>query len=410
MDPLRNGRAMKWRSLCNRFARDQQGTIAIIGALVLPAVVGMLAIGAEASMWRARQVRLTTVTDAIAYSSALLKKDGVSFDIIRQRAFAHAALAGFVPGEIDVDLSTDEAGKINVRLVERQQRYFSLIFGSEEIHISKRAVAEATAGSSACLVALNRTGPALSFGGNGHVRLRDCAAASNSGAANSIYRFGSASLEMECLIAVGGIQGISSGHVACQQLQTDVAPIPDPLAFVAAPKVTDFCSSSHTGGKKDGTTIYTPGRCASLDFTGNVKLEPGTYVFNSDVKINAGANITGEGVTLVFENKATLSINGNAQISLSPPKSGPLKDILLFGRDSEGLTHNGTADVALNGILYFPAGTVKVNGDASNVATCTRIVAGNIEYKGSSLFDSTCVGGGDGRTDLIVNQTAAVTD
>lgn len=398
------------RGLIRRFAGNRDGTIAIIGALVLPAAVGMMAIGVEASMWRARQVKLTTVTDAVAYSSALLRKDGVGLDTVRQRARAQAILAGFPADTVTVDVDFDAAGKTNVRISEKQQRYFSLVFGNADIDIAKSAVAEATAGSSACLVALNQTGPALSFGGNGQVRLRNCVAASNSRATNSIYRFGSASLDMECLVTVGGIQGVNPDQTACEAEQTGIAPIADPLAFVATPQVSGTCSATVSGARKNSVKTFSPGRCSASDFSGTVRLKPGTYVFSSDLKLNSGTEVTGDGVTLVFEKNASLSINGHARVELTAPKTGPLKDILLFGRDSDGFTHNGTADVALSGIIYFPSSDVKINGNATSVASCTRIIGGSIAYKGSSFFDSTCVGGGEGQSDLVVNRSAWITD
>lgn len=395
--------------LFRRFAGDREGTIAILGALVLPAAVGIMAIGVEASMWRARQVKLTTVTDAVVYSSALLRREGVGLDTVRQRARAQAVLAGFPADTVTVEVDFDATGETRVRISEKQQRYFSLFFGDKDIDIAKSAVAKASAGSSACLVALDPTGPALSFGGNGNVRLRNCVAASNWRATNSIYRYGSATLEMDCLVAVGDIQGVSANQMACEAGQTGVAPFADPLASVATPQATGTCSHTVSGTKKDIVRTYSPGRCSTSDFDGNIKLEPGTYVFSSDLKLNAGTTLTGDGVTLVFEKNASLSINGHARVELTAPQDGPLKDILLFGRESGGFTHNGTADVALSGIIYFPSTEVKINGDATAVATCTRIIGGSISYKGSGHFDSTCVGGGEGKSDLVVNQSTLIT-
>ena len=55
-----------------------------------------------------------------------------------------------------------------------------------------------------------------------------------------------------------------------------------------------------------------------------------------DLTVNGGAKMTGTGVTIIFTsstgaNYPTASINGGAVISLTPPTTGPLTGVVMFG-------------------------------------------------------------------------------
>lgn len=391
-----------------RYLQNQKASLGIVAALFLPVMIGMIALGAEASAWRMKQVKLSQTADAIAFTAALQKRDGFPDDEILRRGHLQAYEAGLPRETLDVSISFREDGSAAVVLTEEQDRYFSRMFFKDSLFIGKSAAAKASQGSSGCLIALNAFGSAIQFDGSTSVRLKNCVAASNSASEQSIERMGSATIDILCLMAVGKINGFAPADTECEKNLTGIAPLRDPLEKLAEPLANEACYLAKRGRGQTEPDTYAPGWCEPADLKGDIILSPGVYVFDQDVHLSGGS-VKGTDITLVFRNGAGFRLNGNASLDLAAPKSGPLKDILIFGRSAGDFRHNGTSDIALSGIIYFPHSLVEMNGNSSDFATCMRIIGRDISFRGSSTFDSTCVGGGPGKDDLIVNSFAKVT-
>ncbi|TJV12931.1 MAG: hypothetical protein E5Y07_33535, partial [Mesorhizobium sp.] len=50
-----------------------------------------------------------------------------------------------------------------------------------------------------------------------------------------------------------------------------------------------------------------------------------------DFKVNANANISGDGVTIYVAGASRVSMNGNATVTLSAPTSGTYSGVLMYG-------------------------------------------------------------------------------
>jgi hypothetical protein len=78
------------------------------------------------------------------------------------------------------------------------------------------------------------------------------------------------------------------------------------------------------------------------------------YIDGGGLSVNGGATITGSGVTLVFTKKTgnswpTVTINGNATVNLTPPKSGPTAGIVIFGdRNMPAAIHSNSMAIGLS--------------------------------------------------------------
>jgi hypothetical protein len=104
-------------------------------------------------------------------------------------------------------------------------------------------------------------------------------------------------------------------------------------------------------------------------------------------------------VTLVFTSQnrngfATASINGNATIDLTPPKTGGTAGIVIFGdrRMPTGTVFkfNGGATQYLGGAIYVPQGAVNFSGGASTGTSCTQLIADTVTFTGNSNFALNC--------------------
>jgi hypothetical protein len=103
--------------------------------------------------------------------------------------------------------------------------------------------------------------------------------------------------------------------------------------------------------------------------------------------------VSGSGVTIYLTGGARVRMNGNAEVNLSAPTSGPYAGILFYGdRTVTGLTNefNGTAASGLTGALYFPSQAVSYLGNFSGQGGCTQVVARTIVWSGSTSVAMDC--------------------
>jgi len=131
-----------------------------------------------------------------------------------------------------------------------------------------------------------------------------------------------------------------------------------------------------------------------------VTLKPGIYYLDGgSLTVNGGAALTGDGVTLVFTSKngknfATATINGNATINLTPPKTGGTAGIVIFGDRNipVGTTFkfNGGSTQYLGGAVYVPTGTINFSGGASTSTSCTQLIGDIVNFTGNSALALNC--------------------
>ncbi|TIW64534.1 MAG: hypothetical protein E5V56_08055, partial [Mesorhizobium sp.] len=89
----------------------------------------------------------------------------------------------------------------------------------------------------------------------------------------------------------------------------------------------------------------------------------------------------------------TVSMNGNATVTMSAPTSGTYSGVLFYG-DRTGTTtqstFNGTATSSLTGAIYFPKQQVNYLGNFSGKNGCTQVVADTIQWSGNSNINQDC--------------------
>ncbi len=226
------------------------------------------------------------------------------------------------------------------------------------------------------------------FSGNTSVTLIGCSVMANSIASDAIKLQGSAGLQADCLISGGGVSLSNPVTTVCAAPITQALPAADPFADVPAPAASNPCQNANKSPLKPGTY------CNGLSLSGTVTMQPGVYVIQSgDFKVNANANVSGDGVTIYLAGASRVSMNGNATVTLSAPTSGTYSGVLMYGdRTSTGgqSIFNGTADSLLTGALYFPRQQVNYLGNFSGVNGCTQVVADLIQWSGNSTINQDC--------------------
>lgn len=401
------------------FVRARKGSVAVIFAVAAPIIVGFSALGAEVMYWQYTQKLLQSAADAAAFSGAAQLAQGKGSSI----ATAAASNAAYETG---LNASRAQTPQINtpptsgvfagdpraveVVLVDNLPRLFSsIIFNSNSVQVSARSVSRTAGARPACVLALNKSASkAVGFAGSSTLMLQGCDVASNSIAGDAIDFQGATQVTTECASAVGGIDGADGSLTLtdCAAPFAGARPFPDPYSALEFPEP----GACDAGLKSDlkvspGTarTVWPGTVCASgagganVGIRGDIAFQPGLYIFDSvNLTVNSTASLIGSGVTFIFANGTTVTMNGGADIQLSAPTSDldPYQGVLFFGdRDDTGVEHvlNGNSATSFTGALYFPASDVKFSGtNDEDLNACTLLIADEIEFTGNSFFGSDC--------------------
>ncbi|ANT51073.1 hypothetical protein A6B35_14685 [Mesorhizobium amorphae CCNWGS0123] len=384
-------------SHCLRRGAEADGNVAVVFALTLPVVVGGAGLGVETSYWYYSSLKLQATADAAAYAGALEKIAGSDTTAITTAAIQSATSNGLGTGTIVVHTpptsGPNTANKaVEVILNRNLDRIFTSIFVQGQVPEKARAVALITDGAYACNIALNASASqAILFSGNTTPKQTGCVTMSNSIASDAIKLQGSATLETDCLISVGGVSLANTPTMVCKAPITQALPAADPYASLPTPTASNPCKN--VNGNKTSQTLQAGTYCSGMDLKGNVTLSPGVYVVEGSLKVNANAVISGTGVTIFMSGSNTVSMNGNATVTLSAPTSGAYSGVLFYG-DRTGTaaqsTFNGTASSLLTGAIYFPRQQVNYLGNFSGINGCTQVVADTIQWSGSTIIKQDC--------------------
>lgn len=392
-----------------RFARDQHGSYVIITALLMPVLIGFAGLAADMGLWFFKHRNLQSAADSAAVSAATaLVLGGVSS--VRE-AEAVAASYGFVKGAQGVTVTVNRppaaghyaanASAVEVIVTQPQPRYFSALWGSDQVPVSARAVAMITGGLG-CVLALNASArAAAATQGSASVVLNGCSLLDNSAHEEAATVGGSSSLTALSVEVVGGVSG-ESNITTTYGVHTNVVPARDPYENMSYPSYFGCSQNNFTANST--VTIHPGVYCNGMRFNASaqVTMSPGIYyVDRGEFRVNGGATVTGSGVTLVFtsstgSNWPEARINGGANINLTAPNSGPTAGIAFFGDRNMPLgtpfRFNGGASQTFNGAIYVTRGNVTFAGGADSTNGCTQLVADTITFTGNSNFSLNCEG------------------
>jgi Putative Flp pilus-assembly TadE/G-like len=393
---------MQLSTLFRRFLADRNANTAIIFALSLPVLVGAAGLGVETGYWYFKQRELQTAADVAAIAGAVEKRSGKTYAQIQAAATTEATEHGYVPGTITVNNPPTSGSNINTDSVEvlltmPTTRFFSQIYSESQVTLHARGVAQASVGGEACILALDPTANgAVTFTGNNLTLINGCNTMSNSLSNSAVIVNGSADVTVPCMLSAGGVSSDEGLTLTdCAEPQSNMTPANDPYAGLPQPAVSGPCLTLPSG---NGAATLSPGRyCGGGNLKGVKTFQPGVYVMDGgDFRINAGADVSGSGVTFFMTNDATTNFNGTASIDLAAPTTGTYKGVLFYGdpdnsfSSSTLIKFNGTADSTLTGALYFPNQSVEFLGNFSGADGCMRVVSRTMKFTGSLNLNSDC--------------------
>lgn len=396
------------------FWKKNDGATAVVLALTLPVLVGTIGLGLDTGTWYLAKRDLQNAVDAATVASAYdLSVANPEQSTIQSTAQSEMQRNGFdassqvivtahYPPQSGTQIGNTQA--VEIIATQPNTRFFSKLFLDTDPTIQARAAATRQPSGSACILALNpNASNALYFQGNTHINLKNCTGASNSGEQTSIHLSGSGDVHAFSLYSAGNIdQSGSSSLTVDEPSVTYGTPINDPYSGLNVPS---YSGCNYNNYNTNSSGHIDPGvYCNGMRFRShaNIVMNPGIYIIDrGDFDANAGATITGTGVTIILtsstgSNYANVNIAGGANMTLTAPTSGTFAGVLFFqDRDAPpALNKNkllGGSSTTFTGALYFPSQEVQFSGNNSNNdGACTKIVADTITFIGDSYLTNDC--------------------
>jgi hypothetical protein len=99
--------------------------------------------------------------------------------------------------------------------------------------------------------------------------------------------------------------------------------------------------------------------------------------------IDGGTKLEGNGVLLIIEDGEFL-VSGDAEVSLSAPKSGSAKGLLIYMpiQNKGRIALNGNTESSFRGTILAPGGDIRLNGMDSSSGFHSQIIGYTIEVDG----------------------------
>jgi hypothetical protein len=404
--------------------RSRRGSIAIMAALSLTALLGFSALGTEIVYvtYKQRQIQSTATSAALAGATALMTGHPANLAV---ESRAVATMAGFTNGTGGVTVAVNHpplAGSyvgntnaVEVVISQPQTLPLSSLFYAGAWGVTARAVATQGNSASDCVLALDTgTITAAAVGNGAQVNLNQCGMAVDANGPSALTVTGGAVLTAQS-VTVSGADAVNNGGsiVAANGVKTGQAAVANPYADAVVPTasgckygalpnspLTLAYSASTQTLNADG--VYCGGLV--MGNAANVVMNPGVYIINGGTfSVQGGVTLSGTGVTIVLtgsgSNWATVSIANGSTVNLSAPTNTGL----VFLQDPSAPTSlnlnssfQGGASETLTGALYFPSQTVTYANGTSTAAVCTQLVAWQVVFQGGASFNSTCANTGVG--------------
>jgi hypothetical protein len=280
------------------------------------------------------------------------------------------------------------------------QTRFMRMIGFSALNVAVHTSAMSSADGLGCVLSLNpNASGAITAQGSTTVSLNGCSLYDNSDHATALVAGGSSQSSALSVGVVGKVSG-ESNITTTQGIRTGIGAVTDPYSTATFPSFYGCTEQNYTA--KNTVTIDPGVYCGGLTVNAGAELtlNPGIYYLDGgDLRVNGGATLSGTSVTLVFTSKnrndfATVSINGNATVSLTPPKTGATAGIVVFGdrRIPAGTTFkfNGGSAQYFGGAIYVPTGAIEFSGGSSSGATCTQLIGDTVTFTGNSAVALNC--------------------
>jgi Flp pilus assembly protein TadG len=406
MSPMKQNQAV--RSRFADFASSQRGSISVIAAVTL--VPLLIAAGSAVDMGLANRTlgQMQKAVDSAALAGAATHKTVNVEDepLAGNQARTYAAnrmVEANLPAQIAKFAGAPQVAidgtEVTVDLDAEMPTTFMKLIGIGTMSLSVTATADFSQTGNGCIVALGSQGTGIEVGGTVTVEIDDCWMHSNKKDDKSIDIIGTATIHAGGSCSVGSTS-VSNNATVYKHRIVGCDMMEDPMAAWTPPTTPAGCDyDKFKGGAGSSITLYPGTYCGGLQLSGydNVHLEPGVYhITDGALSINSKVSLTGSNVGFfIGEDVSSVTINGAATVTLTPPDSGAMKDKLiamapvenvkdLAKKDLISAKINGGSDLDLTGTIYLPSATLDFSGNSTTKSMATQIIANSVKLTGTS--------------------------
>jgi len=371
----------------NTKSKRRRGTVAVLVALSLTAVVGVAAIAMDGGLLQDESRRAQAAADAAALAAAIDLYNNYQTNAGLDpkpytgsaSALSNAAANGYAnDGTRSIvtvnipPLSGPYAGKasyVEVIIQYNTPRGFSNILGSGDIPVKARAVARgAWVPFADGVIILDPTDPnTLTANGGGAMTVTGANVIVDSSDYAAGGTVGNSSFIAPNFYFSGtpGYTGTFTGNIV-----SGAAPTPDPLAYLPEPDpaalTLEYSKNNglHDSGNGNKTDVLNPGVfIGGIQVTGgaNLFMNPGIYYMEGGGFTFSGTgSLTANGVMIYNDplvSTDSIKITGSGSISITPPTTGIYAGISIFQdrTSTVGLTISGNGNMNITGTLYAAA-------------------------------------------------------
>ena len=375
-----------------------RGQVLPLVALALTFLFGAATLAIDVGYLRFKQRVQQSATDSAAIAGAN-ELTYIPSTRVFTGAKMDAALNGYTDGSAKVTVTvynppksgpyTGVATAVEVIIQNTEPVFFWGIFGVNNLPISTRAVAALAPARQGCVYAL-KGDITLNGGGGGGINAPTCGIETN----GNLNVTGQANVDARFIGYLGN--GPGGGTYPEGQPTLLTIPIADPcynkneFPNCAALASQDVSQVPCVDGGTLNMNALPPGRyCNANTFRGvitSITLAPtannALYVFD---KVFPTMSMSGPGATIYNNTGKGVTWNGNINVKVTAPTSGPTSGIAYFqpASNSGAIIKNGQAGVVdFEGAFYAPTAPVTMNG---NLPSVSLFVAGSIRMNGSGM-------------------------
>lgn len=389
-----------------KLRRGERGAVLILVAILLPVLIGFLALAVDVGYLYSMKRKYQTVADAAALACAqqmqratpCTYRNGAN----NVQALDLAAEYGLSWGDVNTSQPADN--QVSISLTRSVPTFFMKVLGLNTVSVVASATAEMTP---TCLYTLNPSGiNSLNVQPASGNDMPACGSYVNSNHSTSAFNAGAGSTFNALANSIWVVGGRSGSGTVSPIPRLGVAPIGDPLVGMPNPTITAGCD--YTNRVVTAKTTLTPGNYCNgirIATTAAVNFNPGLYVLKGGgLTAQANSNLIGTDVTFyntAGEGFAYGPINiaaGGTTIRMSAPTTGNLKGILFFQDRSIAIespasifgSGAGSYNHKLAGALYFPTTGLSIQSGSNKkggVGAYSYIVAYDLQLFGLNYFN-----------------------
>ncbi len=394
----------KWTA---RYIRDETGQFIVMFALFALPLVLIMGYVIDLNKALGKKTSISAALDAAALAAVIPanltqgERAAYADEVFRKNYF------GDVPVQLQIQASREQVSIVGTSSVST---LIGGVAGMDAVQVKDTATAVLTRSDIICVLALDPTGErAIEFKDKAVFNSPACSVQVNSTHDLAIV----SDVVIPPIAHSFCVGGISRGEFL-PLIKHACSPVADPYAKLTPPEDGPCVDVKKLKGNNDsvqivgalddivGTdTVLEPGTyCKGLKIEGvNIRFSPGTYIIKGKLEFKKYAAAVGNNVTLILSGKkGTLSIEGDAQVSLKAPSTGPyagvvfyqIPDIKKLGKKAKLPTGKSQiksgGGLRIIGTAYFPTQQLIITSDSSVVSQspATSFIAYRLEFGGKS--------------------------